>query len=119
MFSVSISMFDSTIAGFNEISLQSVERMNIDTLKWEECPSMTIPRTKFAAVQIESNDLIYILGGKDAEGNRTCSIEIFNYGKGSFDYQSQIKMKKPRSGFSAVSYKNERIYVIGGNDGRV
>jgi len=30
---------------------------------------------------MEKESSIYILGGKDAEGNRTNSVEIFNYAK--------------------------------------
>lgn len=33
---------------------------------------------------------------------------------------STLKLRKARSGFSAITMKNEnKIYIIGGNDGRV
>jgi len=33
---------------------------------------------------------------------------------------ADFKLRKPRSGFAAVSLKHEnKIYIIGGNDGRV
>lgn len=86
-------------------------------MKWEDCKGITIPRTKFSSVHLEKDNLIYVLGGKEGDGNRTANIEIFNYMKGS--WEQGPKMPKPRSGFAAVSYKNERVYIMGGNDGRV
>lgn len=39
------------IAGFCDNSLGFVERMNIDTLQWEDLMPVKIPRTKFTVVQ--------------------------------------------------------------------
>ena len=34
--------------------------------------------------------------------------------------KENLKLRKPRSGFAAITVKQEnKIYVIGGNDGRV
>jgi len=49
------------------------------------------------------------MGGKDSEGSRTDSIELYICQHDrwiseplSFDGQCELKMRKPRSGFAAV-----------------
>ena len=60
-----------------------------------------------------------IFGGKDQDGQRTDAIEVYNCESNTWT-NAEFKMRKPRSGFAAVTLKNEnKIYVIGGNDGRV
>jgi len=38
---------------------------------------LTIPRTKFAAVELPGKQ-IAVLGGKDAQSNRLKSVEVYN-----------------------------------------
>ena len=66
------------IAGFCDNSLGYVERFNVDKLLWEELMPVKIPRTKFTVVQGQKPHEIMILGGKDQEGHRTDTIEVYN-----------------------------------------
>jgi N-acetylneuraminic acid mutarotase len=60
------------------------------------------------------------MGGKDSDGNRLAAIETYNCIENKWSLSNDLKLRKPRSGFAAVALKNEnKIYVIGGNDGRV
>ena len=68
-----------------------------------------------------------MLGGKNPEGQRTDSIEIYNcqedrWTKASAleDPDTVLRMRKPRSGFAAIMIRDEEaVMVIGGNDSRV
>lgn len=56
-------------AGFCESSLAHVERLNVDTLLWEELSPVLTPRTKFCVIQNPSDaGEVFILGGKDQDG---------------------------------------------------
>ena len=45
---------------------------------------------------------------------------MFNCYDNSWTLMNDLKLRKPRSGFAAVSLKSEnKIMIIGGNDGRV
>lgn len=64
------------------------------------------------------------MGGKDHEGLRTDSIEVYkcreNKWRATGAVEDQLRMRKPRSGFAAILIKEEsKVMVIGGNDGRV
>ena len=61
-----------------------------------------------------------ILGGKDQEGSRTDAIEMYNCFDNTWKSVPDLKLRKPRSGFASVFLRHEqKILVIGGNDGRV
>jgi hypothetical protein len=61
-----------------------------------------------------------ILGGKDQEGHRTDSIEMYNCYDNIWSVIPDVKLRKPRSGFAAISLRHEnKVFIIGGNDGRV
>jgi len=65
---------------------------------------------------------IVIMGGKNSNSMRIDSIEFFD---GQVWYEHpKIKMRKAKSGFSSVFYRNQsknmnNVFVIGGNDGQV
>ena len=60
-----------------------------------------------------------ILGGKDPDGQRVDSIEVYDPSLNLWR-ESEIKLRKPRSGFAAIKLKEYNlITIIGGNDGRV
>jgi N-acetylneuraminic acid mutarotase len=45
---------------------------------------------------------------------------MFNCIDGSWKLLNDVKLRKPRSGFAAISLRYEnKILIIGGNDGRV
>eukprot|EP00347_Sterkiella_histriomuscorum_P003080 403365667 len=113
--------FIYAISGFCENSLGNVERLNIDTMQWEELCEVNVPRTKFSVIQSPLNmNEILMLGGKDHEGNRLQAIESYNCVENKWNLYPDVKLRKPRSGFAAISLRNEyKIYIIGGNDGRV
>ncbi len=102
------------IAGYCEATLAHMERLCIDDIHrgvWEECPPMKIARTKFSAVQY-SHNYILVMGGKDHEGQRTDSIEVFSCNDNQWIKGEQIgcnhlKMRKPRSGFAVINLREE------------
>lgn len=60
------------------------------------------------------------MGGKDQDGQRTDTIESYNCLENTWKKCDNLILKKPRSGFAAVSIKYlNKVYLIGGNDGRV
>lgn len=70
------------------------------------------------AVTSQDQSKIFILGGKDADGERTDSIQVYNCQGGQWSIQSDLTLGTAKSGFAAVSYK-DKIIVMGGNDGKV
>ena len=62
------------------------------------------------------------MGGKNSASARMDSIEI--YDGESWCEHPKIRMRKAKSGFSSVFYRNQsknmnNVFVIGGNDGQV
>ena len=63
-----------------------------------------------------------VLGGKDKDGKRTDSIEVYNCHENKWiaEHEVGIKLRKPRSGFAVIQMREQaKVIVIGGNDGRV
>ncbi|CDW82034.1 kelch motif family protein [Stylonychia lemnae] len=107
-------------SGFYDHPLNSIEKYDANKGTWTEIiGALNIPRTKFQCVPVQQNDetLIYILGGKKFDGNRTNSIEVFNPKTGDVKSIS-LSLQKPRSGFASVCIQNQ-LLLIGGNDGKV
>lgn len=64
------------------------------------------------------------MGGKNSQSVRIDSIEIYDPEKGQWTEHPEIKMRKSKSGFASVFYRNSqlnqnKIFLIGGNDGQV
>ena len=104
-------------SGYFDRALPSVESFCPARGEWTmlEGASVNNCRTKFAAVPT-SRGTVLILGGKTDNGERSDLVEEFDPVSG---VMTEIaRMPKPLSGFAAVEAFN-RLYVIGGNDGRV
>jgi len=109
------SLASNRVAGFCESSLGQVERLCLEPhSQWEPLPPVLVPRTKFCVAHLQRSEVL-ILGGKDPEGQRTDSVEVFD---GQRWRPADFKLRKPRSGFALVQLE-EKLVVIGGNDGRV
>ena len=104
------------MSGFCDQALCTVERYSISRDEWEPAGVMSVPRTKFCAVQL-SKDRFLVVGGKQADGTRIDHCELFERDKG-FRKEKGIVLTKGRSGFGCVVHDGA-VYVIGGNDGRV
>ena len=76
--------------------------------KWEPLPQLNIPRYGHALVNSEG--LVYALGGKDLDGTVIDKIEVFMGGEWLI---IPTTMKIPRYLFAAVNHR-EDIYAIGG-----
>lgn len=103
--SIEVVLITCLIAGFCDNSLGYVERLNIDKMEWEELMPVKIPRTKFTVVQGQKSHEIMILGGKDQEGQRTDTIETYNCYDNIWQVIPDVKLRKPRSGFAAISMR--------------
>ena len=93
------------ISGFFEEALPSVERLNLETLVWQQMGGkLNIPRTKFAAVQvIDSTKNFIVLGGKNSQSVRTNTIEVYDCKNDVWTVSENLKMPRAKSGFACVS----------------
>ena len=108
------------IGGFCNQSLPSIERYDLDTQCWNTVDTLLeTPRTKFGA--FEHNDWIYIIGGKNADGQRISTSEILTItGQKLTKNQTDFKpaLSTCKSGFGTIKL-DSTVYIIGGNDGKV
>lgn len=100
--------------------MNHTERLCLDGMQqtWESLAPVAVPRTKFCVAHFDNKEIL-IIGGKDPDGQRTDSIEVFDCSLNLWR-QADFRLRKPRSGFALVQLKNEeKLIIIGGNDGRV
>lgn len=74
-------------------------------------PPLNTARYDFGFAQV-SNNLIYVIGGKDVSNNELASVERYDLSKNT--WTTVAPLSKSRSGGKAVVDKNNNIYIIGG-----
>ena len=73
------SSYIFVISGFCDQVLSSIERLNLESMVFEEMTSkINVPRTKFAAVEINNSKCFAVIGGKNKNSERLSSIEIYD-----------------------------------------
>ncbi|KRX04279.1 hypothetical protein PPERSA_11403 [Pseudocohnilembus persalinus] len=100
--------------GENQTSLDSAERFNLKTLKWEKIASMNVKRRALTAVCLP--DGIYAIGGFDGQ-NYLSSVEKYDENLNKWIFLSPLN--HPRCTFSSIiSPDFKYIYAIGGFNNR-
>jgi N-acetylneuraminic acid mutarotase len=74
-------------------------------------PPLNVARYDFGFATV-SNNLIYIIGGKDNSGTELDSVERYDLSKNT--WTTLQPLSTPRAGGKAVVDKNNNIYIIGG-----
>lgn len=92
--------------------LDSAERYNINTKKWEDLPRMPTKRTAFSAVAVENK--IYIIGGYNGE-KWLASVQVFDIQSQTWHDTPVPDMPTARSGCAAVAV-GFLIVVTGGRE---
>ena len=100
--------FIYVVGGFDEHN-DSIIRMDMNSMAWEEVAKMSCPRSKFGCVAIDKE--LYLFGGKKGV-ERVADAEIWN----EKNWKAGANLRKKRSGFGIANI-GHLIYVIGGNDG--
>jgi len=98
---------------------QSIEVF--DGTKWSPGPDMSMPRSAMG-VGVLNDKLLYVIGGMSTDGAALMSVEAFDPLAQTWSGQ-WTKDTRPADLFTArhslgVDAIGDRIYVVGGNDGR-
>ncbi|EGR31203.1 kelch-like 12, putative [Ichthyophthirius multifiliis] len=101
--------------GFVENNINVIERYDIQQNNWDQVYNLDINRAKFSVVQLD-NKVILIMGGKK-NGLRVSQCEEFNLQQNIIQ-SSNISLTSPKSGFGVLNLGDNKIIVVGGNDGQ-
>jgi hypothetical protein len=94
------------ISGFCEQVLSSVERLNLETMVWQEMHNkLNVPRTKFGAVEIIDSvrKTFVVLGGKNSQSQRISTAEMYDCQSDQWTITEEFSLPKAKSGFACVS----------------
>ena len=105
------SIFDKKFINRFSSCLNTAERFNLHTNKWEKIAELNLPRRALSAVAL--SDGIYALGGFDGK-NYLSSVEKYDETSNSWQYVSS--MNYARCTLSAIATPDQNIYVLGGFD---
>lgn len=86
------------------------ERCNLETLQWEELPSLNVKRCTSNAFVV--NNRVFVAGGYHSSKNRTETIEVFNEEKFRWECFG-INLSEPLEA-SQHLVKNNLVYFFGG-----
>ncbi|KAL4445683.1 hypothetical protein ABPG74_006234 [Tetrahymena malaccensis] len=107
------NQFIYVFGGFTENQQYTIDRYDLARNTWEQFDIMPTNRSKFCSALLMNGNILMIGGKQDSQ--RTASIDEYNPRFKTF-LKSSLQLTSPRSGFGVV-YKNDMIYVVGGNDG--
>ncbi|EAS03065.2 kelch motif protein (macronuclear) [Tetrahymena thermophila SB210] len=107
------NQFIYVFGGYTENQQYTIDRYDLARNTWEQFDIMPINRSKFCSALLMNGNILMI-GGKQ-DNQRTASIDEYNPRFKTF-LKASLQLTSPRSGFGVV-YKNDMIYVVGGNDG--
>lgn len=95
------------------LGMTAVDAYHPDTKTWEPLPALNFPRCAAAAV-VAPDGRVFCFGGRDASGQESAAVELYDPAEKEKGWQSAASMPEPRAYMGAVAAGDGRIYVVGG-----